>query len=177
MRSTNRSNAKNVIIHTPESMAFGYILQATIVKKVNFQFVIYAARNSNPISTSEFMWRAFMKIRKIILVINVGQNSTSRGNSNGIWKVNFGNTIVDKYLILIWKAVWVLKSKIVGQKSTYLKEIVVFYELGMILENKLFQKWKLSKIMSRNVLQNCYFQVRKKIRKIRMILDIQMVLA
>ena len=84
MRSTNRSNAKNVIIHTPESMAFGYILQATIGKKVNFQFVIYAARNSNPISTSEFMWRASMKIRKIILVINVGQNSTSRGNSNGI---------------------------------------------------------------------------------------------
>ena len=84
MRNTNPSNAKSVIIHTPPNTVFGYILQATIGKKVNFQFVIYAARNSNPISTSEFMWRASMKTRKIILVINVGQNSTSRENSSGI---------------------------------------------------------------------------------------------
>ena len=80
MRSTNRSNAKNVIIHTPESMAFGYILQATIGKKVNFQFVIYLGKKSYVLIGPLLMtnWK-FTKYLSDVDLENVTKDHVQRG--------------------------------------------------------------------------------------------------
>ena len=65
-------------------------------------------------------------------------------------------TLANMYLLIFWQTLWVLKSKICGQKSTNLREIVVFYEynnwlclskIGMILENIVFQKLNLSQVI------------------------------
>ena len=62
---------------------------------------------------------------------------------------------------------WVLKSKIFGQESTFLKEKkfknsvdTVCQKLGMILENKMVQKLKLeTNVLIKNVLLNGYSQI------------------
>ena len=80
---------------------------------------------------------------------------------------------VSECLLFAKKAGWVLKNKIFGQKNNILKgslwihQLTVYQKLDMVLENRMVQNWSYQKIiLTKHVLINYYYLLKKKIRKI-----------
>jgi hypothetical protein len=87
------------------------------------------------------------------------------------------------HLLFAKQAVWVLKIKVFGRKSTVVKwnyqilclhPVMVCQKLGMILVIKWFKNCSYQEIIfTKNVPINNYSSMKKKIRKIRTIFDIE----